>query len=632
MESLPVELLRRIASDMPYPTIYSLALTSHKLRAAVHDWQVYKSVIDNQVHLLTADPKSPDGVETVTHSILKQEITLPPWTRNPITVKTPPETAARYAYADYKAYNLPTKVSLWGSNIHPEALESYPQDELDTGPLRDFAKWGGVLAAYGHPLLHLIGHTNIHSDSGGKNIWIPGPAIPTSRYTLGFCIAAHLLSDNTNLLPHIEPEEEPEEEDEGTIFGPGTGYSTPQEQETYLDTTETYLDAKWRAVLTNISALYEDSYISPRPYRDMQYEGRQVPRTRVAINDSYGSPGKGTLKQSYSAFTLLDLSVKTVGVMGWHYKKLILDGRIPRFRILRWEFGDNPTEEQAAEVKRRYDPRQLWGPPVASKIPFEKYMKLEPELGKNGAGFVWSHLEGMMNKEFLEEGKWMGYYSYRDMREIDPAMIDIAFEVVDPKEIEPQRGPYDTSDDDSEDEDEDEEDEDEEDEDGEDDEDDEDEDDGEEYEDDGEEYEDDGEEYEDDGEEYEDDGEEYEDEDRQHEVSEKSKADEPAGIEEIGSNKGKGRRGKSPDVPIIAVKAIAKDGIGDFAIWGKFYPQTGKVHLTKIYFKDGESGTMWNWTAFMTPFGIVGRWGTSGFGGYVWLWKEDWHGHPADGN
>ncbi|RVD90269.1 uncharacterized protein DFL_001244 [Arthrobotrys flagrans] len=597
MEFLPVELLRRIASYTPYPTIHSLSLTSHKLRAAVHDWQVYKSIIDDQIHLFApANLKDPHGIETVSHSILKHEIHLQPWARNPITSSMAANTAARYACADYQAYNLPTNLTLWGSNLyqHPP----YLKDDSDEGILRDFARWGGILAAQGHPLIRLIGHTNLHSDNGGKTIWIPGPSSPTYCYTLVFCLAAYLLSDSANLFPSNEEGEEILEDEEGTLFGLTTGFSTPQDASSLLDTTEAFLDAKWKGVLSNLAILDQGAYIvmpngefrmvpfrSLRSYRDIQYEGHEVPRTRAAINNSYEGSEITTEGQSYSAFTLLELCVRTVGILGWNYRRLILDGRVPRFRALRWEFGSEPTEEQAEEVKSRYDPRQLWGPPVASGIPFEKYMKLEAELGRDGAGFVWSHLEGMMNQEFLEEGRWMGFYTYGHIQEIDPAMIDIVFTVVDPKELEPRRQQDDDSDEDEE-------------------------------------------EYEDEDEEDEDGDEDGENEDDQYEGSAKGELDEVAGPEE---EKKKEKRDESPDVPIIAVKATAKDGLGDFVLWGKFYPKTGKVHLTKAYYKGLESGTLWNWTAFMTPFGIVGRWGDRRFGGYIWLWKEDWYG-PVEGN
>ncbi|KAK6502525.1 hypothetical protein TWF506_003106 [Arthrobotrys conoides] len=603
MESLPVELLRRIASYTPYPTVRSLTLTSHKLRSAVHDWQVYKSIIDHQLHLFTTDPNT-DGVETVSHSILKHEIHLQPWVQNPVTSSMAAAIMARYAYADYQAYNLPINLPLWGTN--PFEDPPYPQDGSDGGVLRDFARWGGVLAAQGHPLIRLIGHTNLHSDNGGKITWIPGPISPTHRYTLVFCIASYLLSNRADFFPSIEEVEETLEEPEGTLFEQGTGFSTPQDLGSELDTTEGHLSARWRAILSDLAAL-DSGYIQMpngefrmpfRSYRDIQYEGYEVPRTRLDIDNSFEGYENSIDGASHSAFTLLELCVRTAGILGWNYRQLILDRRIPRFRALRWEFGDEPTEEQAEEVKSRYDPRQLWGPPVSSGIPFERYMKLEPELGKDGAGFVWSHLEGMMNREFLENGKWMGFYTYADMQEIDPAMIDIEFTVVDPKDLEPQRTKYFDDEDDDEDE-----------------------------------YDDEDEDEEEDDEE-DDDEDEDEDvvyEDDQPESPAKNETDDATSIEEKKPEKKRKKRDESPDVPIIAVKATGKDGLGDFVLWGKFYPKTGKVQLTKAYYKGLEPGTMWNWTTFMTPFGIVGRWGDRGFGGYVWLWKDDWYG-PVEGN
>ncbi|KAF3183856.1 hypothetical protein TWF788_005582 [Orbilia oligospora] len=436
----------------------------------------------------------------------------------------------------------------------------------------------------------------------------------------GILQASYLLSNRADFFPPKEERVETPEEPEYPLFEPGTGFSSPQAPGLELDTTEGYLSSRWRIILADLAAL-DSGYIqmpngelrlSFRSYRDIQYEGDDVPRTKPDLDKSFENYGIGTDAGAYSAFTLLELCVRTVGILGWNYRQLIVDRRIPRFRSLRWEFGDEPTEEQVEEVKSRYDPRQLWGPPVSSGIPFERYMKLEPELGRDGAGFVWSHLEGMINQEFLENGKWMGFYTYADMQEIDPAMIEIEFTVVDPKDLEPQRPKYFDDEDDEYDEDDEDEDEDEDEED-------------EEYED-----EEDGE----DGEDEEDEEDEEDDleyEDDQPKGSEKNETDEAADTEEEKPKKKPEKKQKSPEVPIIAVKATGKDGLGDFVLWGKFYPKTGKVQLTKAYYKGIEPGTMWNWTTFMTPFGIVGRWGDRGFGGYVWLWKEDWYG-PVEGN
>ncbi|KAK6342072.1 hypothetical protein TWF730_001554 [Orbilia blumenaviensis] len=556
MESLPVELLRRIASYTPYPTIHALSFTSHRLRAAVHDWQVYKSIVDNKVHLFTLEPES----QILSEPSVKEKIEQRSWTKNPITPSVAANTAAKYAYADYRAYRMPAIISPW------EPLYQGDGSEGDADPLRDFAKWGGVLAARGHPLIHglLSDHQSLKLIERSEET--SSLISPTHRYMLTFCTTAYLLSDTARYPPPSNSE-------------PTDAFTS------FLNTAVPHLDSRWKEVLLELSALNQSQFImmpdgqvrttSGQTYRDTQYEGDEVPRTKEDI-DRLGTSinQKDTTNASVcSAFALLELCVRTVGVLGWIYRRLILDGPIPGFRVLRWEFGDEITEEQANEVKRRYDSRQLWGPPVASGIPFEKYMRLEEELGGDGAGFVWSHLEGMVNKGFLEDGKWMGFYTYDGMEHIDPAMIDIVFTVVNPKDVEPppQREYEDSSDDNS------------------------------------------------------------DEEDDGQGGSVKGEAGELLEKEEKKLKETQEEPAKTPDVPVIAVKATARDNVGQFILWGKFYPRTGKVHLTKAYYKGDESGTMWNWTAFMTPFGIVGRWGERGYGGYIWLWKEDWYGN-VEGN
>ncbi|KAK6522253.1 hypothetical protein TWF281_002820 [Arthrobotrys megalospora] len=594
MESLPVELLRRIAAYTPYPTIHSLTLTSHKLRAAVHDWQVYKSIIDNQVHLFTPDPRYPNKSTTVSNSILTHDLDIRPWSRNPITPSTAADAAAKYAHADYKAYNLPTNAPLYDSKMVPEPNDDTPTYGYDEKVLEYFAKWGGVLAAQGHPLIHLLGHTHIPSVDSEPIIWNPNSMSPTYRYALSFCIAAHLLSDTINPPPSAGIAE-------GTQLEQITHFSTSQSHSAFLSGSEAHINANWSNLLLHFGNLGESTYysmpngefrmISHQSYRDIQYEGYDVPRTRADMDKSDNDSETTKEGVKCSALALLELCVKTVGVIGWHYRRLILGQRVPKFRELRWRWDGEPDDEQVKEVKTKYDPRQLWGPPMALGVPFENFMKLEEELGGDGAGFVWSHLEGMMNQEFLEEGKWMGFYTYGDMREIDPAMIDIVFTVVDPKELEPrQRRDEDSSDEDY-------------------DEDDEDDDDQNEGSVKGGET-----------------GEGANKEEKEPTNDEEEEDEEEDEEDEEGEEEE-----ETPDVPIVAVKATGKDGLGDFVLWGKFFPKTGKVQLTKAYYKGEEAGTMWNWTVFMTPFGMIGRWGDRGFGGYLWLWKEDWYG-DVEGN
>lgn len=62
------------------------------------------------------------------------------------------------------------------------------------------------------------------------------------------------------------------------------------------------------------------------------------------------------------------------------------------------------------------------------------------------------------------------------------------------------------------------------------------------------------------------------------------------------------------------------DGCGSFRLEGSINTTTGTVIMVKRY----AHGTTWDWTAVMTPFGIVGSWGPAGWGGWLYLWKRVW--------
>lgn len=63
------------------------------------------------------------------------------------------------------------------------------------------------------------------------------------------------------------------------------------------------------------------------------------------------------------------------------------------------------------------------------------------------------------------------------------------------------------------------------------------------------------------------------------------------------------------------------DAHGEFSIRGHVWPN-GMVRMHKRYI---VAGWVWGWRGWMTPFGIVGVWGGRGsFGGYFWLWKQEW--------
>jgi hypothetical protein len=64
------------------------------------------------------------------------------------------------------------------------------------------------------------------------------------------------------------------------------------------------------------------------------------------------------------------------------------------------------------------------------------------------------------------------------------------------------------------------------------------------------------------------------------------------------------------------------DGIGAFHLQGEIDSDTGRILMRKQY--SVGRGWGWDWFSMMTPFGIVGSWGSSASGGWFWLWKTKW--------
>lgn len=62
------------------------------------------------------------------------------------------------------------------------------------------------------------------------------------------------------------------------------------------------------------------------------------------------------------------------------------------------------------------------------------------------------------------------------------------------------------------------------------------------------------------------------------------------------------------------------DAHGDFRLSGRVRGD-GLVSVAKQYLALGDS---WTWTGRLTPFGIVGVWGHNSFGGFFWIFKEEW--------
>lgn len=77
--------------------------------------------------------------------------------------------------------------------------------------------------------------------------------------------------------------------------------------------------------------------------------------------------------------------------------------------------------------------------------------------------------------------------------------------------------------------------------------------------------------------------------------------------------------GDSPTT--LNLHGTGEDGISVFALDGYISPRTGQIMLQKVY-SGGHPA--WGWTCIMTPMGIVGSWGQSDYGGWIWQWKVGW--------
>ncbi|EUC32770.1 hypothetical protein COCCADRAFT_37371 [Bipolaris zeicola 26-R-13] len=85
----------------------------------------------------------------------------------------------------------------------------------------------------------------------------------------------------------------------------------------------------------------------------------------------------------------------------------------------------------------------------------------------------------------------------------------------------------------------------------------------------------------------------------------------------------------APDVAsVIDRETRGVDAHGEFSLQGRV-KKNGQVELVKRYIVNAWT---WSWMGCMTPFGIAGTWGHESaeldefdsFGGYFWIWKEDW--------
>ncbi|KAK6498748.1 hypothetical protein TWF481_011322 [Arthrobotrys musiformis] len=164
MDQLPAEVLRQIATYLPYDSVHSLSLVSRRVRLACHDWQVYKAIIDGRNHRTLGNLYGSDG-------LLK-------WTRNPIASSTvSPDECALYARADYKCWTISLK----------EYQYMYPSF------VQDFVQWGGVMAARAHPFTQLQFHNYTHLHHLGM-FTRSNDLSAADKYIFTFWAAVHLLS------------------------------------------------------------------------------------------------------------------------------------------------------------------------------------------------------------------------------------------------------------------------------------------------------------------------------------------------------------------------------------------------------------------------------------------------------
>ena len=86
-------------------------------------------------------------------------------------------------------------------------------------------------------------------------------------------------------------------------------------------------------------------------------------------------------------------------------------------------------------------------------------------------------------------------------------------------------------------------------------------------------------------------------------------------------------RDLSPAGPVELIAMDGRDGVGAFSLVGTVSKSSGWVALRKEYrpMAGTTGGSLsWDWYGVVTPFGIVCNWGTSRWGGWVWLWKANW--------
>ncbi|EWC47822.1 hypothetical protein DRE_03022 [Drechslerella stenobrocha 248] len=254
----------------------------------------------------------------------------------------------------------------------------------DSQLVADFVRWGPVLVAQGHPLIEIL------AESQGSQAAYLYTSSPTDLYLISFCRTASTLTALAS-----------------TSGIDAAGVSSPIPPMA----SDAELSLHWNLAMQGISNqnLFAGLHAP--------FEGTSVPRTREALDSLFQDISSIPnypfgWEPSINAFSLQSLFVRTVSVLASR-----LHGTTAVF--------------PGGQTTRRFNPKMLQAPPSGYDIPFTRFMQL-PAPGADAAEFVWCHLDTMTSKEFIEEGQWIGMYTYGTMARMDPLMVDIKFRVVDP--------------------------------------------------------------------------------------------------------------------------------------------------------------------------------------------------------
>ncbi|KAI0281731.1 hypothetical protein BC826DRAFT_1068007 [Russula brevipes] len=74
-----------------------------------------------------------------------------------------------------------------------------------------------------------------------------------------------------------------------------------------------------------------------------------------------------------------------------------------------------------------------------------------------------------------------------------------------------------------------------------------------------------------------------------------------------------------PEGDCVRFHGEGHDRAGAFSLGGNCDTRTGVVTARKSYL-----GHRWEWRGMITPFGMVGTWGTQRYGGWWWIWPREW--------